>query len=88
MAESKVCCNLDSLLDEMTVEEIKALQKADFKGSNQTIELQKVFEIIKECEKHFSHICKTKKEMHEETCRYEGVIYFKSKLKEYIEELE
>lgn len=48
-------------------------------------------EAIKECikiceqtEKEFSHICKSKKEAREETCRYEGALAVKRKLKEMV----
>ena len=42
--------------------------------------LQVVNQLCKEQVDRFSHLCKTKKEAREETCRYEGVLAVKNRL--------
>lgn len=42
--------------------------------------LQEVRKVCEEQADRFSHLCKTKKEVMEETCRYEGVLAVKNRL--------
>lgn len=58
------------------IELAMALQNAGYCNVKQAVKefAEKIENLCREHEKRYSHLCKSKKEFHDETCRYQAVL--------------